>query len=145
MENTVTTANQILTNAAGHLQDRATTYDKPQGERSMGKTVALFNTLTGHQLSEVDGWQFMQLLKLVRSRQGAFKADNFEDAAAYAALAGEAAEAEHIAKQSTVVSITTAMKTAVEKANAHDRRNRKAARNRTTKTVQAAPRKRGAR
>lgn len=39
----------------------------------------------------------MALLKAVRSQQGRFKADNYEDGAAYFALAGEAAAAEAVA------------------------------------------------
>lgn len=84
-------ASDILNKALGHLSDRAVTYDKPQGERSMAKTVDAFNTIYDLGMTEVQGWHFMELLKMVRSSQGAFKADNFEDAAAYAALAGEAA------------------------------------------------------
>lgn len=91
MDATTTNAAQILTNAAGHLKDRAVTYDNKQGERSIGKTVEMFNALTGHKLTEEQGWKFMALLKLVRSEQGAYKADNYEDLSAYAALAGEAA------------------------------------------------------
>ena len=30
------------------------TYDKPDGERSMGKTVAAFNAVTGRDLSEAE-------------------------------------------------------------------------------------------
>jgi hypothetical protein len=85
-------ATDILTKAAGHLADRAKTYDKPEGERSMEKTVQMFNTLSGTQLTTEQGWLFMVLLKMVRSQQGAFKSDNYEDGAAYFALAGEAAE-----------------------------------------------------
>jgi hypothetical protein len=85
------TATDILRDAVVQLGDRAATYDAPEGERSMGKAVAVFNALTGKSLSEVDGWQFMEVLKMVRSRQGAFREDNFVDGAAYAALAGEAA------------------------------------------------------
>ena len=73
------------------MADRASTYDAPEGERSMGKTVAAFNALTGHDLTEQQGWQFMELLKIARSNQGAYRADCFVDGAAYAALAGEAA------------------------------------------------------
>lgn len=80
--------------ALGHMEDRAVTYDKPTGERSMGKTVEAFNVITGHQLTEEQGWLFMETLKMVRSQQGAFKADNYEDATAYASLRGEAAEKE---------------------------------------------------
>src|SRR5690554_7113280 len=88
-------APDFLKAGLGHMQDRAVTYDKPQGERSMGMTVALANVLLAEKLreplSEEDGWNFMELLKLVRSKQGEFKADNYEDRSAYAGLAGEAA------------------------------------------------------
>jgi len=36
----------------------------------------------------------MEILKMVRASQGEFRADNYEDGAAYAALAGEAAARE---------------------------------------------------
>lgn len=86
-----TTAPSILEAAAGHMRDRAATYDKPEGERSMGATVQAFKAVTGHELTEEQGWLFMQLLKAVRSQQGAYRADSYEDGAAYVALAGEAA------------------------------------------------------
>lgn len=82
---------EILEQAAAEMQDRAATYDAPEGERSMAKTVAAFNVITGHTLTEQQGWQFMELLKIVRSNQGGYRADSFVDGAAYAALAGEAA------------------------------------------------------
>jgi hypothetical protein len=75
------------------MQDRAATYDKPDGERSMGRTVEAFNAITSHTLTEEQGWLFMGLLKMARSQSGDFKADNFEDEAAYAALRGECAAA----------------------------------------------------
>ena len=49
------TAAGILKTAIGHMEERAVTYDKPSGERSMGKTVAMFNALTDHGLSEEQG------------------------------------------------------------------------------------------
>ena len=82
-------AEEILIKAAGHLADRAKTYDKPEGERSMEKTVQMFNTLSGTQLTTEQGWLFMVILKMVRSQLGDFKSDNYEDGAAYFALAGE--------------------------------------------------------
>lgn len=85
------TAHSILQAASKHMQDRATTYDKPAGERSMGATVEAFRAITGHRLTEEQGWLFMALLKAVRSQQGEFRADSYEDGAAYFALAGEAA------------------------------------------------------
>lgn len=87
-------AGEVLKAAAGHIGDRAVTYDKPEGERSMGRTVAMFNAFTGHNLSESEGWRFMVFLKQVRSTQGNFKVDNHEDAAAYEALAAEALQRE---------------------------------------------------
>jgi hypothetical protein len=85
----------ILRAAAQHMEDRASTYDSPGGERSMEKTVEIFNTLTRASfreslMSTEQGWLFMAILKIVRSQQGEFKLDNYEDLAAYAALAAEA-------------------------------------------------------
>lgn len=74
-------AHDILQAAAGHMRDRAATYDKPEGERSMGATVAAFRAVTGVGLTETQGWLFMALLKAVRSQQGAYRADSFEDGA----------------------------------------------------------------
>lgn len=74
-----------------HMQQRAIAYDKPEGERSMGKTVAAFNAITGLSLTEEQGWLLQGILKMVRSQQGCFKADNYEDEASYAALRGECA------------------------------------------------------
>ena len=88
------TASDFLGAALGHLEDRAATYDSPQGERSMGRTVEAFNAITGHKLSEEQGWLFMSCLKLVRSQQGKYKSDNFEDLIAYGALQGECAAKE---------------------------------------------------
>lgn len=90
---TVTT-HSILEAAGVHMRDRAATYDKPEGERSMGATVDAFRAITGHKLTEEQGWLFMQLLKAVRSQQGAYRADSYEDGCAYASLAGEAAARE---------------------------------------------------
>ena len=88
-------AHEFLEAGIGHMKDRAATYAAPSGERSMEKTVAIFNELLAEKLrkplSEEDGWNFMEILKLVRSKQGEFKADSYEDRAAYAGLAGEAA------------------------------------------------------
>lgn len=85
------TAASILDSALAEMADRAQTYDKPEGERSMGATVAAFQAITGVEMTEQQGWQFMEVLKMVRSNQGDYRADNFVDSTAYAALAGEAA------------------------------------------------------
>jgi ketol-acid reductoisomerase len=87
------TAWEILEAAGSHMRDRAATYDSPAGERSMGSTVAMFNTLVGQDMTEEQGWLFMALLKMVRSQQGELRMDSYEDGAAYFALAGEAAKA----------------------------------------------------
>ena len=86
-------AQDFLEAALNHLGDRAATYDNPQGERSMGRTVQAFNTITGHKLTEEQGYLFMVLLKAVRSQQGKYKSDNYEDLTAYASLMGESAAA----------------------------------------------------
>lgn len=91
-------AHQILEAGLDHMKDRAATYDQPAGERSMGATVDAFRAITGHNLTEEQGWLFMGLLKMVRSQQGGFRADNYEDLAAYAGLQGEAAWAERANK-----------------------------------------------
>lgn len=93
-ENALVTAASMLTAALGHMEDRAKTYDAPGGERSMGKTVAAFNVITGHKITVEQGYLFMVLLKSVRAQQGSYKSDNYEDGAAYFALMGEEGEKE---------------------------------------------------
>lgn len=83
-------APQMLEKAYNHMAERAATYDKPEGERSMGRTVAAFNEITGRELTESEGWLLMGLLKMVRDRQRpAGHQDSCEDLVAYAALYGE--------------------------------------------------------
>lgn len=84
-------AAELLGRAARHMHDRAGTYDSPEGERSMGKAVAAFNAISGHTLSESEGWLFMTLLKAVRGfTREQYHADSFEDLIAYGALMAEA-------------------------------------------------------
>lgn len=81
----------LLQAAAKHMADRAATYDRPEGERSMATTVKVFMLLTGRELRESEGWLLMEILKLVRSEQRAAPhRDSIEDNVAYAALYGEA-------------------------------------------------------
>ncbi len=84
----------VLVEAQGHMANRAKTYDKPDGERSMNKTVTAFNAITGHEMSVEQGWLFMVVLKAVRTQQGAYRSDNYEDGAAYFALMAEEASAQ---------------------------------------------------
>ncbi len=85
------TAPALLSRAAEHMAERAKQYDKPDGERSMGRAVQAFNAITGRDLSEPEGWLLMQVLKDVRlfQRDG-YHADSAEDCIAYAALKAEA-------------------------------------------------------
>lgn len=80
----------ILRGAAAAIDNRAAQRDQGS-ERSMAKAVAAFNALYGHNLTEVEGWQFMSMLKKSRASQGCFVLDDYLDDAAYCALAGEAA------------------------------------------------------
>ena len=84
-----TSAHGILQNAAAEMLDRAASRDTPAGERSMGRCVKAFNAMFGTELTETQGWQFMELLKMARSVGGEFRLDDFTDGVAYAALAGE--------------------------------------------------------
>ena len=81
----------ILEKAAQHMRDRATTYDKPEGERSMGKTVAAFNAITGRDLTTAEGWLMLAVLKQVRAFQNPAvpHVDSLEDGPAYLALMAE--------------------------------------------------------
>lgn len=86
-----TSATTLLHAAAGHMEQRAATYDAPGGERSMQRTVAAFNAITGRDLTESEGWLLMQVLKDVRDRQRQQPhQDSLEDCVAYAALKAEA-------------------------------------------------------
>lgn len=81
----------LLSAAAKHMNDRAATYDKPEGERSMAQTVAVFEAFHGIKLTEAQGWHFMQVLKDVRLfTRDLYHADSAEDCIAYAALKAEA-------------------------------------------------------
>ena len=100
---------EMLQAAEKHMADRARTHDAPGGERSIAKTVAAFNALTGKDLSETEGWTFMALLKIARANQGAFRADNYEDLVAYAALAGESAHQENQANESARLDTSLSM------------------------------------
>ena len=82
-------APDLLIAAADCIADRAEQRDHATGERSMATTCATFNTLTGNNLTERDGWVFMAILKLARAQAGRHVIDDYIDGAAYVALAGE--------------------------------------------------------
>lgn len=61
-------------------------------ERSMAKTVDLFNRALNLEMTEEQGWFFMVCLKIARATtNGEFNSnlDSVEDCAAYLALLGE--------------------------------------------------------
>lgn len=93
--NTLETAPALLSKAAAIMEERGKQYDKPEGERSMGKAVQAFNAITGQDLSEAEGWLLLQVLKDVRlwQRPG-YHQDSAEDCIAYAALKAEAKQSE---------------------------------------------------
>lgn len=86
-------APEFCTRAATLMEERGKDRDKPSGERSMSRCVEAFNAMTGHQLTEEEGWLFMVYLKHSRMQAGAFRRDDYEDAVAYGALMAEAAVA----------------------------------------------------
>lgn len=80
----------ILSTSAGIMEERGKQYDQEGGERSMGKTVAAFNIITGRDLKESEGWLLMQILKDVRDRTTvAPHADSLVDCVAFSALKAE--------------------------------------------------------
>lgn len=82
-------AADMLRKAADLIEQRGKQRDSEAGERSMARTVAAFNAIYGTALTETQGWHFMELLKMARSSQGQYVADDFDDKVAYAALAAE--------------------------------------------------------
>ena len=84
-------APDILKKSAQHMLDRAAAYDKPEGERSMAKTVQAFNAITGRDITTAEGWLMLAVLKQVRAFQNPGKphVDSLEDGPAYLALMAE--------------------------------------------------------
>jgi hypothetical protein len=84
------TAPNMLKRASDLMIERAVQYDSPEGERSMEKITKSFNAITGHNVTEAEGWMFMVLLKLVRDNTRTLgHQDSCEDLIAYASLYGE--------------------------------------------------------
>ena len=86
----MTQPTEILNSAHRALRTRSAGRDKADGEKTMATCVRLYNELYGADMTEEQGWTFMELLKLVRSARGEFVLDDYVDRAGYAALAGEA-------------------------------------------------------
>lgn len=83
-----TLAPELLREAADLIDTRAAERDV-SAERSMGRAIAAFNTLTGLALTETNGWLLLAILKLARATVGKFQPDDLKDCAAYVALALE--------------------------------------------------------
>ena len=95
-------AQEFLDKAKSLMDERGKQYDQPEGERSMLKTVHVFNTITGHSLSEAEGWLFQQILKDVRQWQRKdYHADSAEDCVAYSALKAEALARDGVLRELT--------------------------------------------
>lgn len=86
-------ASDYLEEGAKLLKERGKQYDKSGEERSMEKIVKIFNLQTGQNLSVVEGWYFMQVLKDVRFFQNTEKPheDSLVDGINYRALMTEEA------------------------------------------------------
>lgn len=95
-DNKPITSLTILESAAEHQRQRAIEYDSPDGERSMEKVIKVFNAHHDLNLSEEQGWHFMEILKSVRffSAKG-YHSDSVEDGVSYTSLRGEA-RARHV-------------------------------------------------
>jgi hypothetical protein len=91
----------VFDDAKSTIIQRGDERDQPDGERTIPRCVTAFNAITGHKLSNCDGWLFMEILKQCRSVQGAYKYDDYRDGVGYAALRAEEARMEH---EATVVS-----------------------------------------
>lgn len=83
-------AYEYCKNAATTMEQRGKEngYDGAKEERVAGQVAAVFNALTGRDLTEQEAWTFLICLKLVRQHRK-HKEDNIVDLVAYAALLGE--------------------------------------------------------
>ena len=82
---------QLAEQAKAVREHRGKQRDTPEGERSMDKTVNIFNARYGTNLTAEMGWQFQADLKSVRDMTGDFDPDNYIDGSNYILLKGEAA------------------------------------------------------
>lgn len=81
----------VIDDVKATIVDRGRERDLEDGERTIPRCVVAFNSITGHKLSNEDGWLFMQVLKMCRSVQGSYKYDDYRDGVGYAALRAEEA------------------------------------------------------
>lgn len=83
-------AYEYCKNAATTMKQRGKEngYDNAKEERSAKQIAAVFNALTGRDLTEQEAWTFLICLKLVRQHRK-HQEDNIVDLVAYSALLGE--------------------------------------------------------
>lgn len=84
----------VLNKCAEIQKERGAEYEvEGCKERSMADIVAAFNAVTGHNLNEVEGWYFMEVLKAKRFftalDNGKVHTDSLVDAVSYASLRAE--------------------------------------------------------
>ena len=86
------TSKDLLKEVIDLQEERGKGYENGK-ERSMQKIVDMFNIPTGHNLTEVEGWFFMQCLKNVRyfTNDGVVHRDSLLDDISYSSLKAEAA------------------------------------------------------
>lgn len=80
---TLPTAPDLLIEAADTIGNRSAERDNADGERSMARSVQMFNVWRGQRahspMSEADGWAFMVFLKLARAAEGKHRRDDWVD------------------------------------------------------------------
>lgn len=88
----LTKSKDFLKKALEVQDSRASEYDTDgKEERNMGKIVSAFNAITGHALTEAEGYLFMETLKNVRLFGApSFHEDSAVDCISYASLKAEA-------------------------------------------------------
>ena len=82
-------ASDFLEDALSGLAQRAALRDQPNGERSAARAAAIVTAWTGREFTEADVWRVLIAIKMSRSIQGRFHADDYTDLSGYAALLGE--------------------------------------------------------
>lgn len=83
------TAPYILQSALDALNQRAAIRDQPSGERSAERAAKILSAWTGREWNEAEVWQCLVAVKMSRSEQGNFHADDFVDSAGYFSLLAE--------------------------------------------------------
>jgi hypothetical protein len=105
----------VFDDAKNTIINRGKERDQADGERTIPRCVTAFNAITGHELSNTDGWLFMEILKKCRSVQGSYKYDDFRDGVGYAALRAEEARMEEEARRERTLAPNSELRAASRK------------------------------